>query len=457
MSLRSKRPSQRSRPARRGTLASLASSLTTAVVLTGSAVAGFHASSPDGHAAEGGVRTGPLVAASALLDGFGRAGSPAAWTPSAAERAAAPALARTLAWRSLAPAAAGEPALARAEHRPLPPVDMVADAIAILGAEAPFRRMAEAATGAAGAAPKRGRLRIDATSTGSTRVGKRGRLGPAPVEERITREAKTGRLVAARPAATDPFAAPVLAQRLVPTEDSEADLAHAMTGPGEHIAALLVPTRSFDALPDDAPAPFMVARLGGGVVVPGTAASAYAPVSRDFRARARFDALLKREGTARFAPPIDGRDHAWAARPLSTKVLSKKEQRCLAEGIYFEARGEPKAGQAAVAQVILNRVRAPSFPGSVCGVVYQNRHWRNRCQFSFACDGIRDRIRSRRHWTIAQDIAKAVADGRVWFRDVGSSTHYHADYVNPRWNRRMEKVATIGRHIFYRTRNGGWD
>ena len=435
MSKRSQRPSRRPRPAGRGPLATLASSFTAAAVLTGSAVIGFHATGPV---------TGPVD-----LDVIA-AGSPALWAPSASERRAAPVLRR----QALVATERGEPALARAATRPVPPVDMVADALAILGAPAAFRETAEVGTGAA---PKRGRLRIDATTTGSTRIGKRGRLGPAPVEERVIRGAKTGRLVASRPAASDPFAAPVFAQALTPTGESEAELAHAMTGPGEYIAANLVPVHRFDDLPSDAPAPFMVARLDGGVVVPGTAASAYAPVSKDFAARARFDALLKREGTQRFAPPIDRRDHAWAARPLSTKMLSKREQRCLAEGIYFEARGEPKAGQAAVAQVILNRVRAPSFPGSVCGVVYQNRHWRNRCQFSFACDGIRDRIRSRRHWGIAQEIAKAVADGRVWFRDVGSSTHYHADYVNPRWNRRMEKVATIGRHIFYRTRNGGWD
>jgi spore germination cell wall hydrolase CwlJ-like protein len=71
-----------------------------------------------------------------------------------------------------------------------------------------------------------------------------------------------------------------------------------------------------------------------------------------------------------------------------------KEQKCLAEGIYFEARGEKVEGQAAVAQVILNRVRNPTFPNTICGVVYQNDTWRNRCQFSFACDGIRDRINS---------------------------------------------------------------
>ena len=109
-----------------------------------------------------------------------------------------------------------------------------------------------------------------------------------------------------------------------------------------------------------------------------------------------------------------------------------------------------------MAQVILNRVRAPAFPNTICGVVYQNKAWRDRCQFSFACDGKPERIASPQHFRIAQRIAQASTEGRTWFADVGSSTHYHANYVNPRWNRTMDKVATIGAHIFYRTKSGGW-
>ena len=75
------------------------------------------------------------------------------------------------------------------------------------------------------------------------------------------------------------------------------------------------------------------------------------------------------------------------SNPLPACVFSKAEQTCLANGIYFEARGESVRGQAAVAQVMLNRVRNPAYPNSICGVVYQNDKWCNRCQFSFACDG----------------------------------------------------------------------
>ncbi|MEM9734600.1 MAG: cell wall hydrolase [Pseudomonadota bacterium] len=149
-------------------------------------------------------------------------------------------------------------------------------------------------------------------------------------------------------------------------------------------------------------------------------------------------------------------DHKWAAKPLPKSSFSKKQRRCLANGIYFEARGESKKGQQAVAQVILNRVKNPTYPNSICGVVYQNTHMRNACQFSFACDGKRDRINSRKHWNIAVKIANDAIEGRFWLRSVGSSSHYHADYVWPRWRKKMRKMTKIGRHIFYRTYGGGW-
>ncbi|MDZ7824460.1 MAG: cell wall hydrolase [Ahrensia sp.] len=187
-------------------------------------------------------------------------------------------------------------------------------------------------------------------------------------------------------------------------------------------------------------------------------ATAYAPAKPDFSAQSPFDSLLnkKSEKRSRFIPPIGKNDHAWARQPLPEFALSKQEQQCLAEGIYFEARGEPEAGQAAVAQVILNRVRNPSYPNTICGVVYQNKSWFNRCQFSFACDGIRDRVSSRASWKTAQEIATAVSVGRIWFKEVGSSTHYHATYVSPPWARKMKRVGKIGLHIFYRTYGGGW-
>jgi len=149
-------------------------------------------------------------------------------------------------------------------------------------------------------------------------------------------------------------------------------------------------------------------------------------------------------------------DHKWAANKLPAHAFKEAQQACLARGIYFEARGEPVRGQAAVAQVILNRVKNPAYPSTICGVVYQNKKWRNRCQFSFACDGVRDKIYSTKHYQTAQYISREVTAGNIWLPEVGDSTHYHATYVHPRWANKLKKTDRIGRHIFYRTKNGGW-
>ena len=127
----------------------------------------------------------------------------------------------------------------------------------------------------------------------------------------------------------------------------------------------------------------------------------------------------------------------------------KRELNCLATAIYFEARGEPDLGQAAVAQVILNRVKSAHYPKSVCGVVFQNSRARHRCQFSFACDGKADVPRDASAWQRARHIAKLTADGdwRVW--SIGDATLYHADYVNPNWAPKVTRVSSIGAHVFY--------
>ena len=187
-------------------------------------------------------------------------------------------------------------------------------------------------------------------------------------------------------------------------------------------------------------------------------ATAYAPPAPDYSKASPFASLLKEEdpNAGRFVPPMAPGDHGWMKDPLPAHVFSSAEQKCLATGIYFEARGESLRGQAAVAQVILNRVRNPAYPDTICGVVYQNSSWRNRCQFSFACDGIPDRITQPASYKTAQDIAMAVTAGKIFIEEVGSSTHYYAQYVSPRWARSMEKMKKIGLHIFYRTYGGGW-
>ena len=123
--------------------------------------------------------------------------------------------------------------------------------------------------------------------------------------------------------------------------------------------------------------------------------------------------------------------------------------RCLTQAIYYEAALEPRNGQEAVAQVILNRVRDPNFPASVCGVVYQGAERTTGCQFSFTCDGSLARTPVAWAWNQARDVATAALNGFVadW---VGTATHYHADYVHPWWAPSLTKVNQVGAHIFYR-------
>lgn len=131
-----------------------------------------------------------------------------------------------------------------------------------------------------------------------------------------------------------------------------------------------------------------------------------------------------------------------------------REQRCLAEAVYFEARSEPPAGQAAVAQVVLNRVKSGMYPDSVCGVVYQNRHRYLGCQFSFACEGKSLRVTEAAPWQQAVKVAREVTEGKTYLPAVGDATHYHAKYVKPHWSRVFNKKDTIGQHIFYRPKPG---
>jgi Cell Wall Hydrolase len=139
---------------------------------------------------------------------------------------------------------------------------------------------------------------------------------------------------------------------------------------------------------------------------------------------------------------------------LQGKARAKAE-RCLANAIYFEARSEPVRGQIAVAQVVLNRAFSTFYPEDVCGVVYQNANRHLSCQFTFACDGIPDVVTEPAEWERAQRIARETLDGKLWLKEVGKSTHYHASYVYPYWVRSMRKLTRIGLHTFYRPRAWG--
>lgn len=284
-----------------------------------------------------------------------------------------------------------------------------------------------------------------------------------PDEERINRADKRERLVDISPASPPKtFEAGSVFERtslLAPTEEAELETAMVFVEPDIRGKEIEIAS-AFHVLnndEDDSEVPAFLAGLVNNDNA-DVLASAYAPSDPNYARDSPFASLLGQEDEAggRFIPPVSKGDHAWMSTPLPAHVFSASEQKCLAEGIYFEARGEDVKGQAAVAQVILNRVRNPAYPSTICGVIYQNQDWRNRCQFSFACDGTRPRVRSQQHYRVAQEVAMAVTAGKIFIPEVGSATHYHATYVSPRWARTMKKMKKIGLHVFYRTYGGGW-
>ncbi|BCG74692.1 ATP-binding protein [Mesorhizobium sp. 113-1-2] len=292
--------------------------------------------------------------------------------------------------------------------------------------------------------------------------GKGGKVSGSPDEDRVVRADKKGRIVQVSPVAPPKnFNAGSIFQRtsslMRPSMDGGLKMAFAkpqIKGKEIQIAA------EFHAREDKKPDPGVPAMLAALVNNdhPDVLATAYAQSEPDYAKASPFEALLQDEqpNSGRFIPPMAKGDHWWIQNPLPASVFSKPEQKCLANGIYFEARSESVRGQAAVAQVILNRVRNPAYPNSICGVVYQNDSWFNRCQFSFACDGRKKRIDDPAAYKTAQDIAMAVTAGKIFIPEVGSSTHYYAQYVHPGWARTMQKMTKIGLHIFYRTYGGGW-
>ena len=146
-----------------------------------------------------------------------------------------------------------------------------------------------------------------------------------------------------------------------------------------------------------------------------------------------------------------------AARPFDfkgDKNARAQATECLASAVYYEAGSQDDNGERAVAQVVLNRVRHPAFPASVCGVVYQGSTRPSGCQFTFTCDGSMYRQPDAEGWKRAWRIAEAALSGYV-YGPVGYATHYHANYVVPYWASTLAKNAVVGAHIFYRWA-GGW-
>jgi spore germination cell wall hydrolase CwlJ-like protein len=149
-------------------------------------------------------------------------------------------------------------------------------------------------------------------------------------------------------------------------------------------------------------------------------------------------------------------DPLHAARPFVLRASAAEYMqavKCLAAAVYYEAATEPLEGQEAVAQVVLNRVRTPGYPKSVCGVVFQGSD-KPGCQFTFACDGSMSRVPASWIWKKAEGVAEQALKGFVMSR-VGNATHYHATYVLPWWSPSLVKLGRIGQHVFYRRTGPG--
>jgi len=140
-----------------------------------------------------------------------------------------------------------------------------------------------------------------------------------------------------------------------------------------------------------------------------------------------------------------------AAQPfrLNGALEDSRDLECLTQAIYYEARGETPAGQAAVAQVVLNRARHPAFPKTVCGVVFQGAYGGRTCQFSFACDGSMRKRREPGAWARAERLAARALSGSV-MNEVGNATHFHTINVSPGWSPHLIRIGQVGLHIFYR-------
>ena len=145
------------------------------------------------------------------------------------------------------------------------------------------------------------------------------------------------------------------------------------------------------------------------------------------------------------------RPSEWTSSKLLSLPVPKsdKQMSCLAEALYFEARGEPIKGQLAVGEVILNRVEDIRYPSSICKVVNQGTGRRFACQFTYTCDGKLETVNERKPYKMALKIAKILMTTHDRKLTRGS-THYHSNYVNPKWSKNFERVAKFGRHIFYR-------
>ena len=350
--------------------------------------------------------------------------------------------------------------MVRSTRRPRPSKPVMTFRVIIAASVLAFST-GEIANQTTGAGPLLGiRSAQAAYGPGDTSVHRINRVGKADIRVLRVEDIKAGYLKSASLFAPADLPPPNVKLAFVPRfPNAPAAAEDGAEGAAVAVAVAVATPREkppHEVTEDDGAAPAFAGAVGaetsGGTVV------AYAPAAIA-AADVPFDAVIAK-GTLNpnIMIPDAPTTHAWVNKPIPAAAKSESELKCLATAIYFEARGEPEDGQIAVAQVVLNRLKNPAYPNTVCGVVYQNKHRRNRCQFSFACDGRSDRITDMKSWAVAQELAKKTVDepGETFLEDVGSSTHYHATYVNPRWARRMTQTDKIGRHIFYNTRYGGW-
>jgi spore germination cell wall hydrolase CwlJ-like protein len=190
---------------------------------------------------------------------------------------------------------------------------------------------------------------------------------------------------------------------------------------------------------------------GAPVVIPGLGTPPE-PEPLQFREIAPQDAVA-----INAAVPISTLPNP-AARPFAVAFATPADRlravECLTAAVYYEAAVESTDGQRAVAQVVLNRVRHPAYPRTVCGVVFQGSERTTGCQFTFTCDGALRRTPSAAGWARARRVAEEALAGQV-YKPVGWATHYHTNWVVPYWSSSLVKLAQVGTHIFFRW-EGGW-
>ncbi len=178
------------------------------------------------------------------------------------------------------------------------------------------------------------------------------------------------------------------------------------------------------------------------------------PAAIDLKSPDEAPVAVKRLVVNPTVPTISNLKPQVKTQVVAQRRLRLAEENCLARAVYFESRSESDLGQLAVAKVILNRVKSPDFPKTICGVVYQGSGSRNSCQFSFACDGLPDDVKSPAAWDHAKTIAQRAINNDPAISMLKTAVNYHADYVKPRWSKTMRRLVRIGHHIFYAHSNG---